>query len=170
MLTQLKHFWSYKRRLWELCFFWKEKYIHLLFKNLTVLTLPDKVTPKNCILICKYFNQSLPKTIKNWFTLATASHAHTTRWSNSGCLKIPHKTKLIHVPFIHGTIYRISMPIFCFQLLLSKLTNLIKNTILLLIFSRYMSCIMHLCIFWLLHHKKLLLFQLDLVLWFIWSS
>ena len=66
-----------------------------LFKNFIILKLPDKVSLENCILICNYFNQSLPKTSKNWFTLAAASHTHNTRWSNSDCLKIPsHNTKL----------------------------------------------------------------------------
>ena len=37
-----------------------------LFKNLNILKLPDKVSLENCILICKYFNQSLPKSFKNW--------------------------------------------------------------------------------------------------------
>ena len=60
-----------------------------LFKKLNILKLPDKVFLENCILICKYFNQYLPKTFKNWFTLASASHIHNTRWSDSGCLKIP---------------------------------------------------------------------------------
>ena len=66
-----------------------------LFKNLNVLKLPNTVTLENGILISKYFNQSLPKTFTNWFTLAAASHTHDTRWSNSGCLKIPaHTTNL----------------------------------------------------------------------------
>ena len=60
-----------------------------LFKNLNILKFPDKVSLENCILICKYFNQSLPKSFKNWFTLAAASGTHNIRWSNSGCLKIP---------------------------------------------------------------------------------
>ena len=44
-----------------------------VFKNLNTLKLLDRVTLENCILLCKYFNQSLRKTLY-WFTLATASH------------------------------------------------------------------------------------------------
>ena len=50
-----------------------------LFKNLNILKLPDKVSLDDCILICKYFNQSLPKSFKNSFTLATASYTHNIR-------------------------------------------------------------------------------------------
>ena len=32
------------------------------FQKLNTLKLPIKVTFENCILICKYFNQALPKT------------------------------------------------------------------------------------------------------------
>ena len=65
------------------------------FKNLKMLKFPEKVILKNCILIFKYFNQSLLKAFKNWFTLATVSHTHNTRCSNSGCLEISsHKTRL----------------------------------------------------------------------------
>ena len=89
MLTRLKDFWSYKRNPYELCIFWKDMHIYLIsFKNSNILKLPDKVSLENCILSCKYFNQSLPKSFKNWFTLATASHIHNTWWSNSGCLNI----------------------------------------------------------------------------------
>ena len=35
-----------------------------LFKNLNVFKLPDQVTLKNDILICKYFNDFLPKILK----------------------------------------------------------------------------------------------------------
>ena len=49
-----------------------------LFKNLNILKLPDKVSLENCILICKYFNQSLPKSFENWLTLATVSHTSHT--------------------------------------------------------------------------------------------
>ena len=60
-----------------------------------MLKFAEKVTLKNCILIFKYFNQSLLKTFKNWFTLATVSHTHNTRWSNSGFLEISsHKTRV----------------------------------------------------------------------------
>ena len=66
-----------------------------VFKNLKMLKFTEKVTLKNCILIFKYFNQALLKTFKNWFTLATVSHTHNTRWSNSGCLEISsHKTRV----------------------------------------------------------------------------
>ena len=66
-----------------------------LFKHSNVSKLSDKVTLENCIFTCKYFNQFLPKTLKKWLTFATASHIHDTRWSNSGCLKVPsHHTRL----------------------------------------------------------------------------
>ena len=93
-----------------------------LFKNLNILKLPDKVSLENCILICKYFNQSLPKSFKNWFTPATDSHTHNTRWSNSCCLKIPsHKTK------IYGRL---------------DLKAWLKNSIFLIIINTLMSCTM----------------------------
>ena len=60
-----------------------------LFKNLNILKLPDKVSLENCVLICKYFNQSLSKSFKNWFALATPSYTRNTKWSNSGFLKVP---------------------------------------------------------------------------------
>ena len=49
------------------------------------MKLLDQVTLENYLFICKYFNQSLPKTFQNWFTLVTGSHT----------LKIPsNNTKL----------------------------------------------------------------------------
>ena len=50
-----------------------------LLKNLNVLKLPDKVA--------KYINQSLPKTSKNWITLAAASHTYNTRCFTQLALK-----------------------------------------------------------------------------------
>ena len=108
-----------------------------LFKNLNILKLPDKVSLENCILICKYFNQSLPKSLKTWFTLATASHTHNTKWSNPGCLKIPfHKRKIYgrySVNIISGAIYpwnylqKTHVSILFYQLTLTKLKSLIKK-------------------------------------------
>ena len=73
----------------------RNAYTSDLLKNLNILKLHDKVSLENCILICKYFNQSLLQSFKNCFTLVTASHTHNTRWSNSGYLKIPsQKTKI----------------------------------------------------------------------------
>ena len=58
-------------------YFWKRNaHTSNLFKNLNILKLPDKASLENYILICKYVNQYLPRTFKNWFTLATALHAH----------------------------------------------------------------------------------------------
>ena len=66
-----------------------------LFKNVNILKPPDQVSVENCILICNYFNQFVLKSFKNWFTVATTSHTRNTRWSNSGCHKIPsHKMKI----------------------------------------------------------------------------
>ena len=45
-----------------------------VFEHLNILKLPDKISLENCILICKYFNESLLKSFKNWFTLAATSH------------------------------------------------------------------------------------------------
>ena len=42
----------------------RNAYTPNLFKNLNILKLPDKVSLENCILICKYFNQSLPESLK----------------------------------------------------------------------------------------------------------
>ena len=70
---------------------------HILnvLKNLNFLRLSNKVALENCILNCKCFNQSLHKTFKIFFTLATASHTHNTTWSNWSCCKIPsHNMKL----------------------------------------------------------------------------
>ena len=65
------------------------------FKDSNILKFPDKIALENCIFIKNYFNQTLPTPFKNWFTLSTDSHTHNTRWSNSGCLKIPpHKTTI----------------------------------------------------------------------------
>ena len=46
-------------------FFERNAHTSNLFENLNVLKLPDKVTLENCILICKCFCQSLPKTFEN---------------------------------------------------------------------------------------------------------
>ena len=60
MLTRLKDFWSYKINPYELCIVLKRNaHKSNLFKNLDILKLPE-----NCILIWKYFNQSLPKVLK----------------------------------------------------------------------------------------------------------
>ena len=107
---------------------------HLL-KNLNILKLPDKVSLENCILICKYFNQSLLKTFKNWFTFATASHTHKSRWSNSGYLNIPsHNTKLYGMHSINtSAIYKwnylqkLHFNILFYELPLTKLKSLIKK-------------------------------------------
>ena len=64
-----------------------------LFKNVNSLKLPDKVSLENSVLICKYFNQSLPETFKSWFTLPRASHTHNNRSSNSGDHKIPYHNR-----------------------------------------------------------------------------
>ena len=57
----------------------RNAYTSNLFKNLNFFKIPDKVTLEICILICKYLNQTIPKTFKNRFTLATASDTHNTR-------------------------------------------------------------------------------------------
>ena len=106
-----------------------------LFKNLKVLNLPDLVTLENCFLICKYFNQSLPKTFKNCFTPATASHTHNTRWSNLGCPKIAsHDTKLYARHSVNtGAIYtwkylqKLHVSVLIYQLPLTKFKSLIKK-------------------------------------------
>ena len=106
-----------------------------LFKNLNILKLPDKVSLENCILICKYFNQFLPKSFENWLTLATASHTYSTRWSNKGCLKIPpHKTKIyerhsVNISSIYTWNYlqKLHINILFYQLPLTKLKSLIKK-------------------------------------------
>ena len=66
-----------------------------LFKDSNIVKFSDKIALENCIFIKNYFNQTLPKPFKNWFTISTGSRTHNTRWSNLGCLKIPpHKTKI----------------------------------------------------------------------------
>ena len=122
-----------------------------LFKNLNILKLPDKISLENCIPICKYFNHSLSKSFKNWFTLATASHTHSTRWSNSGCLKIPSlKTKLygrhsdnISTTYTLNYLQKLHVNILFDQLTWTKLKSLIKNSKLLIITNSLISCIMH---------------------------
>ena len=100
--NSIKEFWSYKRNPYKLCIFLKRNAHTSNLLNLNILKFPDKVSLENCILICKYFNQSLPETFKNLFTLATASHIHNTRWSNSGCLKIPYNGRnLVNISIIY---------------------------------------------------------------------
>ena len=66
-----------------------------LFKDSNIVKFSDKIALENCIFIKNYFNQTLPKPFKNWFTISTGSRTHNTRWSNLVCLKIPpHKTKI----------------------------------------------------------------------------
>ena len=106
-----------------------------LFKNLNILKLPDIVSLENCNLICKYFNQSLPKSFKNWFSLATASHIHNIRWSNSDCLKIPsHKTIIygrhsvnISITYTWNYLQKLHANTLFYQLPLIKLKSLIKK-------------------------------------------
>ena len=134
-MTRLKHFWSYKRDPYKLCIFWKEMHIYNLFKNLNIFKLPDKVSLENFTLVCKYFNQSLPKSFRNWFTLAAASHSHNTIWSNSGCLKIPsHKTKIygrhsVNITSIYtwNDLQKLHVNILFYQLTQTKLKSLIKK-------------------------------------------
>ena len=106
-----------------------------LFKSLNVFKLPDEVTLKNCTLICKYFNQSLPETFKNWVTLATASHTHNTRWSNPGCLKIPsdnvqlYGRHSVNISAIYTWNYlqKLHVNILFYQQPLTKLKSLIRK-------------------------------------------
>ena len=112
---------------------------------------------------CKYFNQSLPKTFKNWFILATASHAHNTRWSNSSCLKVPsHNTKLcgrhsvsISVTCTRNYLQKLHVNILFYKLPLTKLKSLrvwLKNSILLVMTKDLMYyALVYFCLF---HHKK----------------
>ena len=117
-----------------------------LFKKSNILRLPDKVSLENYILICKYFNQSLPKTFKNWFTLATTSHTHNNRWSNSGYLKIPsHNTKLfrrhsvnISAIYTWNILQKLHVNILFYQPPLTKLKDLIKNSTVLIITNSLM--------------------------------
>ena len=57
-----------------------------LFKDSNILKFPDKIALENCIFIKKYFNETLPIPVKNWFTLYTDSHTHNARWSKLSCL------------------------------------------------------------------------------------
>ena len=126
-----------------------------LFEHLNILKLPDKISLENCILICKYFNQSLLKSFKNWFTLAATSHTHNTRWPNSGCLKTAsHKMKIYGRHSVNiSAIYRWNylqklhvMSTFCF---INYQVNLawLKNFILLIITNSLVLCIVHYCAF-----------------------
>ena len=79
--------------------------------------------------------QSLPKSFKYWFTLATASHTHNTRWSNLGCLKIPSdKAKIygrhsvnISAFYTWNYLQKLHVNILFYQLPLTKLKSLIKK-------------------------------------------
>ena len=105
------------------------------FRYLNIMKLPDKVSLEKCILICKYFNQSLLKSFKSWFTLATTSHTHNTRWYSSSCLKIPsHKTKIygrhsINISAIYTQNYlqKLYVNILFYQIPLTKLKSLIEK-------------------------------------------
>ena len=58
-----------------------------LFKDSNILKFPDKIAIENYIFVKNYFNQTLPISFRNWFTLSTDSYTHNTRWSNLGCLE-----------------------------------------------------------------------------------
>ena len=142
-----------------------------LFKNLNILKLPYKVSLENCILICKYFNRYLLKTFKSQFTPAAASHTHNTRWSNSGCLKVPsHNTKLygrqtvnISAVYSYNYLQKVHVNNLFYYLLLTKLKSLIKNSIFLIINNSLMSCNMHQCFFAFFNTKSFYYFNL---IWF----
>ena len=140
-----RHFVLQTKSLRNLHFLKRNAHTSNLFKNLNVLKLPDKVT-------CKYFNQSLPNTFKNWSTLATASHTHNNnRWLDSGFIKIPpHNTKLygrssviISAIYTWNYLQKIHVNILLYQLPLTKLKNLVRNTMLLIIINN-LSYIMYL--------------------------
>lgn len=124
-------------------------HIHIIsLKILNSLKLPDKVVLEHCILISKYFNQALPKTFKNWFTLAAASNIDNTRWSNIVFLKIhSHNTKLygrdsVNICAIYSWNYlwNLHVKILFYNLPLRiRLKNAITNSLIL--------CTMHLCNF-----------------------
>ena len=50
-----------KKSLRIMHFLKRNAHMSNLFKNLNILNLPDKVSLENWMLICKYLNQSLPK-------------------------------------------------------------------------------------------------------------
>ena len=84
----------------------RNAHITPLLKDSNILKFPDKIAFENCIFNKNYFNQTLPTTFKNWFTLSTDSHTQNKRWSNLGCLKIPpHKTKIYGRQFVNSAIY-----------------------------------------------------------------
>ena len=66
-----------------------------LFRESSILKLPDEIVLETCLCINKYFNNFLPIIFKNWFTLSTDFHIYNTHWSNLGCLVVPpYNTKL----------------------------------------------------------------------------
>ena len=66
----------------------------LFLRIQTYFKFPGKIALENCVFIKNYFNQTLPASFKNCFTLSTGLHTHNTRWSNLSCLKIPpYKTE-----------------------------------------------------------------------------
>ena len=120
------------------------------------MKLPGKISLENCILICKYFNQSWLKSFKNWMTLASTSHTHITRWSYSGCLETPsHKTKIYGKHSVNiSASYRWNyfqklhvMSAFCFVNYLQVNLAWFKNLILLIITNSLVLSIMHWCAF-----------------------
>ena len=117
-----RHLFLQKKSLRIMHLLKRNKHTSNLFKNLNILKLPDKVSLENCIFICKYFNQSLPKSFKNWVTLATASHTHNNRWSNSGCLLIKRK-----YVYTRNYLQKLHVNILFYQLPLTKLKILIKK-------------------------------------------
>ena len=124
-----------KKSLWIMHCLKRNVYTSVLFKTLNILKLSDKVSLQNCILICKYFNQSLLKKFKNWFALTILSYARNIRWSTSGCLTIPsHKTKIyVRHSVNRSAIYKWSYlqkfhtNILLYQLTLTKFKSLIKK-------------------------------------------
>ena len=64
--------------------------------SLGILKLFDKISLGNCIFISSCINKSIPSVFHNWFTLISESHAHDTRLSEVGCLKIPNFRQVLN--------------------------------------------------------------------------
>ena len=60
-----------------------------IYKDLRLLKLNDLITLKNLLFVHDYFNNNLPDSFADYFTLSRNTHNHRTRNSTRGLLHVP---------------------------------------------------------------------------------
>ena len=114
-----------------------KQYQYYIFSWSIKIWVPIFMHPKVAINLKNnlYFSLNHYPKLKNWFTLAATSYTHNTKWSNSGCLKVPsHNSKLcgrhlVNISAIYTWNYlkKLHVNILIYQLPITKLMNLTKK-------------------------------------------